>query len=165
MKAVMLVDSFKQVFSNNFYIFLAATIFTSFWMLFSVLGELLFFSPVLVFYLPVDAIPVFVLSSIISALMGIVLSMNVYVIKNTKLKINKSSFMGSSVGIASGACASCSSMGFILLTSFGGAGVAASTFLSVYQIPLLLSSIVLLIWAYYSIHNKLTKSCMLNESA
>lgn len=165
MKAIILVSSFKQVFSNKFYIFLASVIFTSFWILFSVLGELLFFTPVLVFYLPADAIPLFVLSNVISVLMGIVLSMNVYVIKNTKLKINKSSFMGSSVGIISGACASCSSMGFILLTSFGGAGVAVSTFLSMYQIPLLLSSIGLLIWAYYSIHIKLTKSCMLNDLA
>ena len=161
----MMLASFKQVFSNTFYIFLAAIIFTSFWILFSILGELLFFSPVLVFYLPADAIPVFVLSNVISALMGIVLSMNVYVIKNTKLKMNKSSFMGSFAGITSGACTSCSSVGFILLTSFGSLGVAVSTFLSIYRIPLLLVSIALLGWAYYSIHNKLTKSCMLNESA
>ncbi|MDP2667956.1 MAG: hypothetical protein Q8O65_04510 [Nitrosopumilaceae archaeon] len=124
----------------------------------------MFFLPVFVFYLPEDAIPVFVLSNAISALMGIVVSMNVYVIKNSKFKMSKSFFSGSSVGVISGACASCSSMGFILLTSFGSIGVAASTFLSVYRIPLLLVSIALLGWAYYSIHNKLTKSCMLNES-
>jgi len=127
-----------------------------------VLGELLFFTPVLVFYLPSDATPVFILSNMISALMGIVLSMNVYVLKNTRLKMNKSSFLGSTVGMAAGGCASCSTVGFVLLTSFGTAGVAASTFLSVYQIPLLVASIGLLMWAYYSIHNKLTKSCILN---
>ncbi|MDP3780154.1 MAG: hypothetical protein Q8Q69_03065 [Nitrosopumilaceae archaeon] len=159
-----MLSSFKLVFSHKFYIFLASSIFVAFWILFNVLGELLFFLPVFVFYLPEDAIPVFVLSNAISALMGIVVSMNVYVIKNTKLKMSKSFFSGSSVGVISGACASCSSIGFILLTSFGSIGVAASTFLSVYQIPLLLVSIALLGWAYYSIHNKLTKSCMLNES-
>ncbi|MHA7733959.1 hypothetical protein [Nitrosopumilus sp. S6] len=141
---------------------MAATIFALFWIIFNVLGELLFFTPVFVFYLPSDAIPVFVLSNIISALMGIVLSMNVYVLKNTKVKMNKSSFMGSSVGMMAGGCASCSSMGFVLLTSFGTAGVAVSTFLSVYQIPLLIGSVALLLWAYYSIHNKLTKTCILN---
>ena len=159
-----MLSSFKLVFSHKFYVFLALSIFVGFWILFNVLGELLFFLPVFVFYLPEDAIPVFVLSNAISVLMGIVVSMNVYVIKNTKLKMNRSFFSGSSVGVISGACASCSSMGFILLTSFGSIGVAASTFLSVYQIPLLLVSIALLGWAYYSIHNKLTKSCMLNES-
>ncbi|QLH07480.1 hypothetical protein C5F50_10655 [Nitrosopumilus ureiphilus] len=153
-----------MVFNNKFYIFLASAIFVSFWIVFSVLGELLFFAPILVFYLPSDAIPVFVLSNMISALMGIVLSMNVYVLKNTKVKMNKSSFMGSSVGLVAGGCASCSSLGFILLTSFGTASVAVSTFLSVYQIPLLISSIGLLLWSYYSIHNKLTKSCVLKEN-
>ena len=160
----MVLSSFKQVFQNKFYIFLASIIFTSFWITFNVLGELLFFTPVFVFYLPSDAIFVFVLSNIISALMGIVLSMNVYVLKNTKVKMNKSSFVGSSVGMAAGGCASCSTVGFVLLTSFGAAGVAASTFLSVYQIPLLIGSIGLLLWSYYSIHNKLTKSCVLRET-
>ena len=159
-----MISSFKQVFQNKFYIFLASTIFSLFWVMFNVLGELLFFTPVFVFYLPSDAIPVFILSNVISALMGIVLSMNIYVLKNTTVKMNKSSFMGSSVGMMAGGCASCSSMGFVLLTSFGGAGVAASTFLSVYQIPLLIGSIGLLIWSYYAIHNKLTKSCVLNKT-
>lgn len=157
-----MLSSFKQVFSIKSYIFLASAIFTLFWIMFNVLGELLFFTPVFVFYLPSDAIPVFVLSNVISALMGIVLSMNVYVLKNTKVKMNKSSFMGSSVGMMAGGCASCSSMGFILLTSFGTAGVVVSTFLSVYQIPLLIGSVGMLLWAYHSIHNKLTKSCILN---
>jgi len=161
----MILSSLKQVFNNKFYIFLASVIFASFWIVFGVLGELLFFTPVLVFYLPSDAIPVFVLSNVISALMGIVLSMNVYVLKNTKVKMNKSSFMGSSVGLVAGGCASCSSLGFVLLTSFGTASVAVSTFLSVYQIPLLIGSIGLLLWSYYSIHNKLTKSCVLKENS
>jgi len=129
--------------------------------MFSVLGELLFFSPVFIFYLPPDAIFVFILSNIISALMGIVLSMNVYILKNTMVKMSKSSFVGSTVGMAAGGCASCSTVGFVLLTSFGAVGVAASTFLSVYQIPLLIGSIGLLLWSYNSIHNKLTKSCKL----
>lgn len=159
-----MLSSFKLVFQNKFYIFLASIIFTSFWIMFSVLGELLFFSPMFVFYLPSDAIFIFILSNIISALMGIVLSMNVYVLKNTMVKMNKSSFVGTTVGMAAGGCASCSTVGFVLLTSFGGVGVAASTFLSVYQIPLLIGSIALLLWSYNSIHNKLTKSCKLKEN-
>ncbi len=161
----MVLSSFKLVFHNKFYIFLASIIFTLFWITFNVLGELLFFTPVFVFYLPSDAIFVFVLSNVISALMGIVLSMNVYVLKNTKTKMNKSSFVGTTVGMTAGGCASCSTVGFVLLTSFGAAGVAASTFLSVYQIPLLISSIGLLLWSYYSIHNKLTKNCVLRETS
>ena len=159
---INMLSSFKQVFSDKLYVFLAVSVFTLFWITFNVLGELLFFTPVFVFYLPSDALSVFMLSNAISALMAIVLSMNVYVIKNTKVKMNKSSFMGSSVGMMAGGCASCSSMGFVLLTSFGTAGVAVSTFLSNYQIPLLVGSVGMLLWAYYSLHKKLTKSCILN---
>ncbi|MCA9811904.1 MAG: hypothetical protein KC483_03465 [Nitrosarchaeum sp.] len=159
---INMLSSFKQVFSDKLYVFLAVSVFTLFWITFNVLGELLFFTPVFVFYLPSDALSVFMLSDAISALMAIVLSMNVYVIKNTKVKMNKSSFMGSSVGMMAGGCASCSSMGFVLLTSFGTAGVAVSTFLSNYQIPLLVGSVGMLLWAYYSLHKKLTKSCILN---
>lgn len=158
------LSSLKLVFSNRFYIFLASLIFISFFILFNVLGELLFFLPVFVFYLPQDAIPVFVLSNVISVLIGIVVSMNVYIFRHSKLKLSKSFFSGSSLGIVSGACTSCSSIGFVLLTSFGSAGAALSTFLSVYQIPLLVSSIVILIWSYYSIDKKLTGSCILDYS-
>lgn len=160
----MSFTSFKLVFSNPIYVIFAATTFVTLWIVFNVFGEMLFFSPVLVFYLPQDAIPVFALTNIISALMGIVVSMNVYVIKHSRLKMNKSFFSGSTVGLVSGACASCSSMGFILLTSLGGAGIVASTFLSVFQIPLLLASIGILVWSYYSINNKLTKSCIIDNS-
>ena len=47
-------------------------------------------------------------------------------------------------------------------TTLGGIGVSALTFLSNYQIPLRIVSILLLILAYYSISNKLTKSCSIN---
>ena len=47
-------------------------------------------------------------------------------------------------------------------TTLGGIGVSALTLLSNYQIPLRIVSILLLILAYYSISNKLTKSCTIN---
>ena len=48
------------------------------------------------------------------------------------------------------------------MTTLGGIGVSALTFLSYYQIPQRIVSILLLIWAYYSISNKLTKSCIID---
>jgi hypothetical protein len=120
-----------------------------------------FFSPVIVFYLPDDATLGFILSTITAILLGIVISMNIYVLKHSKgLKINFGSFFsGSTLGVLSSTCASCSSLGFLLVSSFGGLGVATSTFLSNYQIPLRVISVLLLFWALYSIGNKLTKSC------
>ena len=85
------------------------------------------------------------------------LTISEYIIA-TKRKINLSN-AGSTISVLSSTCASCSSLGFLLVSTFGGVGVTVSTILSNYQIPLRLLSIVLLIWAYYSISSKLTKTC------
>jgi hypothetical protein len=163
MRIIIPLLSIRLVFSNSAYIILAGAIAIGFWILFSVFDQLLFFLPVLVFYLPHDAITGFILSNITAVIMGIVISMNVYMLKHSKLKISKSLFSGSTIGILSSTCASCSSVGFLLISTFGGLGIVASNFLSIYQIPLRLVSIGILIWALYSMHKKITKSyCILN---
>jgi hypothetical protein len=55
-------------------------------------------------------------------------------------------------------------LGFLLISTFGGLGIVASNFLSIYQIPLRLVSIGILIWALYSMHKKITKSCCIQLS-
>jgi len=135
-----------------------------FWNVFNVFDQLLFFSPIVIFYLPDDAIMGFILATITSILLGIVVSMNVYVIRHSKLKIGLASFFsGSTVSVLSSTCASCSSLGFLLVSTLGGAGVAASSFLSNYQTPLRFLSIALLIWALVSISNKLTRGCTIEQ--
>src|SRR5712692_3967841 len=91
--------AFKMVFSNFVYIAIAAAVFTTFWIVFSVFDQLLFFSPVVTFYLPDDAIAGFILTNITSVLMGILVAMNVYVIRNSKLKLDKSFFSDSIIDI------------------------------------------------------------------
>src|SRR5690606_33903504 len=134
-----------------------------FWMIFNILDGILLLSPPAFYYpIPDDAIPGFVLSHITAALVGIVVSMNVYLFKDMKTGGAKTSFLsGSTLGTVSSMCASCSSVGFYLATTFGTAGVAASTLLSNYQLPLRLLAIGLLIWAYYSAHRRITRSCSL----
>jgi hypothetical protein len=156
----------KMVFLSNWlYIALAAVVSSIFWIIFSVFDQLLFFSPILVFYLPDDAVLGFIISSITAVLMGMIVSMNVYVLKHSRgLKIGVGSFFsGSTLSVISSTCASCSSIGFLLVSTFGGVGVTASTFLSNYQTPLRIVSIALLVWALYSISNKLTKSCTIDK--
>jgi hypothetical protein len=98
--------------------------------------------------------------------MGIVVSMNVYIVKHSRnLKIDIGSvFSASTLSMISSTCASCSSVGFLLVSTFGGIGVTASTFLSNYQITLRIISIALLVWALYSASSKLIRSCVLNHS-
>lgn len=154
--------SIRMVFLSNWkYIALATVVSSIFWIIFNVFDQLLFFSPVFVFYLPDDAVTGFILSNITAVLMGVVVSMNVYVFRHSKgLKITAASFFsGSTLGVLSSTCASCSSLGFLVVSTFGGVGVTASTFLSNYQIPLRIVSVALLIWALYSISKKLSTSC------
>ncbi|NAL78786.1 hypothetical protein [Nitrososphaera sp. AFS] len=124
--------AFKMVFRNYLYIATAAGVFVTTWILFNVFDQLLFFSPVLTFYLPDDAVTRFIITNTTSALMGVLIAMNVYVIKNTKVRLDESLFSGSILGIASSACASCSSIGFLLISAFGGFGIFATDFLTNY---------------------------------
>ncbi len=58
-----LLLSTKLVFSNWAYVALAGTISALLWIVFNLFEQLLFFSPIVVFYLPEDAITGFILSN------------------------------------------------------------------------------------------------------
>jgi hypothetical protein len=155
---------FKLVFSKWTYILIAFAIALTFWIVSTILDQLLYFTPIVYFYLPEDAVVGLNLATITSILLGIVVSMNIYIFKNSKVKIKTASFFsGSTLGVLSSTCASCSSLGFFLVSTLGAAGVTASTFLSNYQIPLRLLSIGLLVWACYSVSRGLMKGCAINH--
>ncbi|MEJ7642454.1 MAG: hypothetical protein WKF36_09715 [Candidatus Nitrosocosmicus sp.] len=157
--------AFKIAYLSNpvLYIGISASVFAIFWAFFNIFDQLLFFSPILYFYIPDDAQIGFVITTMSSAFLGIVVSMNVYVIRNAKIRLDKSLLSGSVLGIASSACASCSSIGFLIISTFGGAGIIATGFLTNYQIPLRLLSVGVLVWALYVVLNRVTKSCMVNQ--
>jgi hypothetical protein len=155
--------SLRSVFSHIFYITLSIAIALTFWIIFNLFEQLIFFWPVWVFYLPEDALLGFVVTTIIAILLGILISMNIYVIRNSRLKITKSSlFSGTGLSILSSTCVSCSSIGFLLISTFGGLGIVISNFLSTYQLPLRILSIAVLLFALYSIHKRITKNCVVN---
>jgi hypothetical protein len=158
--------SIKMVFTRPIYLAIAAGVTTVFWILFNMLDELLFFDPVFVFYLPGDAVFSFMFTNITAPLLGAVVAMNIYVFRNSKIKLSRASlFSGSSISVVSSACANCSSLGFFLVSTFGSAGLLASTIMSNYQIPLRLLSVGVLLWALYVISSRLTSSCMIDYNA
>jgi len=164
-KRRLFILSFKIVFSTWTYIIFAGATTVTFWIVANIFDQLLFFYPIVIFYLPDDALVGFVLVNITAIILGIVVSMNIYVFRHSKMKINIASFFsGSSLSVISSTCASCSSLGFFLISTLGAAGITASSFVSNYQNPLRLLSIALLIWTYYSISNRITKSCIMNSS-
>jgi hypothetical protein len=152
-----------MVFSSKPYAALAAAVAVAFWILFNILDGLILLSPLNFYYpIPADAVPGFALSHVTAALVGIVVGMNVYLFRNMVARDSGSSFLsGSTLGTVSSMCAGCSSVGFYLAATFGTAGVAASTFLTNYQLPLRLLAIGLLVLAYYSAYRRITRSCAL----
>lgn len=159
-----LLLSIRIVFSHILYIVLAIAVATVFWIVFNAFEQLLFFSPVWVFYLPDDAIPSFALTNVTAILLGILVSMNVYVIRHSRLKMIKptSFFSGAGLSILSSTCVNCSSIGFLLISTFGGLGIVLSNFLSMYQIALRIISIGILLFALYSVHKRVTKTCLMD---
>ncbi len=150
---------FKTVFSNPLYIVLGASVAAAFWIIFNVLDQLIFFYPIWIFYLPDDAITGFLLTNIISILLGFLVSMNLYVLKYSKMRAGGSLFSGTALSVISSACASCSSIGFLFISTFGAIGIIATNFLTMYQVPLRLASIGILFFALYTVINRISKSC------
>jgi hypothetical protein len=161
---VTIPPAFRIVFHNHLYIAIATAVFTTFWIIFNLFDQLLFFSPVATFYLPDDAVTGFIITNITSVLMGILIAMNIYVIRNSKIKLDRSLFSGSILGVAFSACASCSSIGFLIISTLGGFGVFATDFLTTFQTPLRIVSIAILLWALYSVHNRVKRPCIFNNT-
>ena len=147
-------SSLRLVFSNKAYLAMAVGIGVAFWIILNAIDQLLFFAPIVTFYLPSEKLLSFILSNISAAMMGIVISMNVFVVRNSG-KIGRSLFSGSSLGIASCACAGCSSIGLSLVSAFGGLGAAAFALFAIYQLPLRVASLAILGWTYYSVHRSI----------
>jgi len=154
------ISVMQTVFSQRIYIALAIAIFAGFFLLFSTLDEYLFFSPMVVFHVPQDSIANFSLSVAITILLGIIISMNLYVFKNMKIGWKQSRYWlsGSFIATATGACG-CTSLGFAIISTFGGAGILATSFVTNYQLPLKIASLAILVVAYHSLRKNMITNC------
>lgn len=152
------------VFHDRKYLILAVSIFTSLFILLSTVSQFVFFSPQLVFYVPVYGILSFSLIVIIAALSGLVVSMNIFKIRTLRAKTGSSGigFFGSIVGASAGVCG-CSSIGFSIISVFGSTGATASAFLTNYEIPLRLIAIGILVYSYYITAKVLTAECKIQK--
>ena len=143
-----MMQTIKLVFSNIRYIVLAGIIFVGLLVPLSIVSEYIFLEPYVIAYVPVDGLLGFILIVMVSFLSGLVLSMNVYRIKNfrhlPKRKMGGGIF-GSIVGAIAGAC-SCGPIGFAVISTFGAAGGVATAFLTNYEIPIRLASIGILLF-------------------
>ena len=76
-----MLNSINLVFSNHPFIILAAVIFVGMFIPLSIISEYIFFEPFVLMYVPYDRLIGFSLIVAVSAMAGLVLSMNVYRIK------------------------------------------------------------------------------------
>jgi hypothetical protein len=159
------LGAFKIAYGSNpiLYIGLAVLVFVLFWIFFNVFDELLYFTPIFYFYIPDDAIVGFILSTASAILLGVVIPMNIYLLRNSSIKLDKSLISSSFLTLITSVCASCSSIGFIIISTFGSAGIIATAFLTNYQTPLRLVSLGILVLALYTVCHRIVNSCSINK--
>lgn len=150
----------KMVFSNPISLIILVLVFAVMLVLLLYGRGLLFFEPYFVFYLPQDLALSFVLIVIVSAFMGLVSSMTTYqLMQKASTKSAGSGVMGSLVGIGTGVCTSCTQIGFGVISILGTTGATALSFMSHYEIPFRIISIVLLTLSYFLIAKSITSKC------
>jgi len=154
----------KLVFSDYRFIVLSVVIFIGMLLPLLIISEFIFLEPYLISHISPGSEFGFALIVAVSAMSGLVLSMNVYRIKmvsNSKRKIGGGVF-GSMVGAAAGAC-SCGPIGFAMISTFGSIGGVATAFLTNYEIPLRLVALAILGVTYYTTARSLKIDCKIEN--
>lgn len=154
----------KLVFADYRYIILAAAIFVGMLIPLSIISEFIFLEPYIIAHIPSGGEISFFLILVVSALSGLVLSMNVYRInafRNSPKKKMGGGIFGSLIGAVAGAC-SCGPIGFAVISTFGVAGGIATAFLANYEIPIRLVAIAILAYTYYATVKSLAVECKIN---
>ena len=155
-------NTFETVYSNYTYILIAIGIFFLLFFPLIIISEFLFFEPFIVFSIYPETTLSFLLILILSFFSALAVSMNIYrvkLIKQTK-KIG-SSIIGTIIGASAGAC-SCGPIAFSIITTFGTAGSIASSFLAIYEIPIRLTSIGILMVVIFITTKSLSRECKIN---
>jgi hypothetical protein len=152
----------KMVYSHKKYIILSISIFSGLWISLSIVSQFIFLSPIFVFYVPPHAILGFILIVIIGALSGIVISLSIYRVRMLGNSTRKSGtgFFGSIIGASAGTC-SCGPLGFTAVSVFGAGGGTVTAFLTNYETPLRIISIIILCYTYYASVKSITTQCKL----
>ena len=154
---------FPIVYSNYNYILIAIGIFLLLFFTLITVSEFLFLQPFVTLVVYPETFVSFLLIIILSIFSAIAISLNVYrvkLIKETK-KIG-SSIIGTIIGASAGAC-SCGPIAFSIITTFGTAGSIASSFLTIYEIPIRLASIGILIMVIFITTKSLSRECKINS--
>jgi len=142
------------------YAILAVIIFVCMFVPLSIISEFLFVEPFIIFHVIEDRVTSFVLIVFISLMSAIVIPMNIYRIRTLQKSTTKigGSIAGSIIGASAGIC-SCGPIGFSIVSTFGTVAGTATAFLTNYEIPLRLASLLLLCLVYYTTVKSISIEC------
>ena len=142
------------------YAILAVIIFVCMFVPLSIISEFLFVEPFIIFHVIEDRVTGFVLMVSISLMSAIVIPMNIYRIRTLQKSTAKigGSIAGSIIGASAGIC-SCGPIGFSIISTFGTVAGTATAFLTNYEIPLRLASLLLLCLVYYTTVKSISIEC------
>ena len=150
---------FGLVYSNQSYILIAIGSFSLLFVPLIIISEFLFFEPFLVFSIYPETTLSFFLIVTLSLFSAFGVSMNIFRVKLIKeTKKMGSSIIGTIIGASAGAC-SCGPIAFSVIATFGTAGSIASSFLTLYEIPIRLTSIGILILVIFVTTKSLSREC------
>ena len=152
-------NTFGIIYSNPSYILIFIGIFFLLFIPLITISEFLFFVPFLAFSIYPETTLSFSLIVTLSIFSAFAVSMNIYrvkLIKETK-KIG-SSIVGTIIGASAGAC-SCGPIAFSIIATFGTAGSIVSSFLTIYEIPIRLTSIGILGIVIFVTTKSLSREC------
>ena len=126
--------------------------------------EYLFFEPFLTFHIPQGMFPSFVSIIVVSGLIGLVISLTIFQIRAQKASTKKTStgLAGSLIGAGAGICTSCGSLTIPIISVLGVAGASTLSFLTIYEFPIRLVAIGILIGTYFMMIRGITKECKIN---
>jgi hypothetical protein len=89
--------------------------------------------------------------------------MNIYRVKLIKeTRKMSSSIIGTIIGASAGAC-SCGPIAFSIITTFGTTGSIVSSFLTIYEIPIRLASIIILGTVIFVTSKSLSYECKMSQ--
>ena len=154
----------KLVYSNFKYLIFSFVFFSLMFVGLLILSEYIFLEPYIVSHLPSGSEFGFTLILSISALSALVIPMNIFrfnILKSSKQKMGGGLF-GSVIGAAAGAC-SCGPVGFAVISTFGSVGATATAFLTNYETPIRIISIVILVVTLFTTLKSLKIECKINS--
>jgi len=146
------------------YLVISGSIFALMLVLLFSAQEYLFFEPFLTFYIPQGMFSSFISIIVVSGLIGLVLSLTIFQIRAQKASTKKTStgLAGSLIGAGAGVCASCGSLTIPIISVLGVAGASTLTFLTIYELPIRLVAIGILLGTYFMMIRGINKECKIS---